>query len=136
MTYVLDAAMDEPNFGLNSDHAYWVSGLTLRDPSIGPGLGTIDAFSHAFGLADPQPYAQVATSGSSNGIPFTGDVVTWQDPQSIPATDELELKLTNIATATIDVRRARLNCKADVHVTSDGSATVHLGGCNRTISVG
>ena len=95
----------------------------------------MDAFSHGFGLADPQANPEQETSGTSGSFTFTGSVRTWQPPQRIAATDELDLTLTNIATVTIDARRARLGCHASLHVTSDGPATVILAGCHRTITV-
>jgi hypothetical protein len=131
VTYTFDVGMQEPAWGLNANHAYWVSGLTTRSGD----LGTVDAFSHGFGLADPQANPEQETSGTSGSFVYTGSVRTWQQPQQIPATDELDLTLTNIATVTIDTRRARIGCDADLHVTSDGPATVTLAGCHRTITV-
>jgi Prolyl oligopeptidase family/C-terminal binding-module, SLH-like, of glucodextranase len=136
VTYVLDGAMNEPAFGLNADHAYWLSGLQLRDPSLGPGLGTIDAFSHGFGLTDPQPNPEQSTAGNSGSQVYTGQLRTWQEPQTVPATDELDLSLTNIAAVTVDVRRAHLDCHANIHATSDGPAVVRLAGCHRSITAG
>jgi hypothetical protein len=131
VTYTLDMGMQEPAWGLTADHAYWVSGLSNRSGD----LGTVDAFSHGFGLADPQVNPEQETSGTSGSFTFTGSVRTWQAPQRIVAADELDLTLTNIATVTIDPGRAHLGCDADVHVTSDGPATVTLAGCHRTITV-
>jgi hypothetical protein len=126
-----DVGMQEPNWGLNANHAYWVSGLSTRSGD----LGTVDAFSHGFGLADPVANQEQETSGTSGSFVFTGSVRTWQQPQRVAATDELDLTLTNIATVTIDPHRARIGCDADLHVMSDGPATVTLAGCHRTITV-
>jgi hypothetical protein len=123
--------MQEPTWGLTANHAYWVSGLSTRSGD----LGTVDAFSHGFGLADPRVNPEQETSGTSGPFTFTGSVRTWQQPQPAAATDELDLTLANIATVTIDPRRARIGCGADLHVTSDGPATVTLAGCHRTITV-
>ena len=95
----------------------------------------MDAFSHGFGLADPVASPEQETSGTSGSFVFTGSVRTWQQPQQIAATDELNLTLTNIATVTIDPLRAHIRCDADLLVTSDGPATVSLAGCHRTITV-
>jgi hypothetical protein len=62
-------------------------------------------------------------------------VRTWQAPQHIAATNELDLTLTNIATVTIDPQRAHIGCGANLNVTTDGPATVTLAGCDRTITV-
>jgi hypothetical protein len=134
VTYVLDGGMQEPKWGLAANHAYWVSGLTVRDASVNDDLGTVDVFSHGFGLADPTPDPVVATSGTSGPFVYTGQTQTWQDPQRVKVTDELDVTLTNISSATIDPRRARVDCAADVRVHSDGPATVTLAGCHRTVS--
>jgi hypothetical protein len=89
-----------------------VSGLSTRSGD----LGTVDAFSHGFGLGDPVANPEQETSGTSGSFVFTGSVRTWQQPQLIAATDELDLTLTNIATVTIDPHRARIGCDADLHV--------------------
>jgi len=131
VTYTYDVGMQEPEWGLNANHVYWVSGLSTRSGD----LGTVDAFSHGFGLADPVANPEQETSGTSGSFVFTGSVRTWQAPQQIAATDELDLTLTNIATVTIDPRRAHIDCGANLNVTSDGPATVTLAGCDRTITV-
>jgi hypothetical protein len=65
VTYVVDSARDRPSYGIVGDHAYWVSGLTLRSQShtstSGDPEGEIDVFSHDFGTADP------TSSGSKPG---------------------------------------------------------------------
>ena len=60
------------------------------------------------------------------------DAIIVPDPLG---TRELDVELTNIAAVTIDPNRARVGCDADVHVTSDGPATVGLAGCDRTVGV-
>jgi hypothetical protein len=135
VTYVLDGGMQEPTWGLVANHAYWLSGIQVRDPSVNSDLGTVDAFSHGFGLADPQANPVQATSGTSGSFVFTGQTLTWQPAQPTTTTDELDITLTNIGAVTIDPHRARVGCAAHVHVTSDGPATVTLAGCHRTITV-
>ena len=135
VTYVLDGAMQEPKWGLTANHAYWLSGMQVRDPSVTNDLGTVDAFSHGFGVADPVVNPEQATSGTSNAIPFTGRVRTWQRPRRVTATRELDVDLTNIAAVTVDPNRAHVGCDANVRVTSDGPATVRLAGCDRTVRV-
>ena len=72
-------ACKSPTWGLNANHAYWVSGLSTRSGD----LGTVDAFSHGFGLADPVVNPEQETSGTSGSFVFTGSVRTWQQPQHI-----------------------------------------------------
>jgi hypothetical protein len=135
VTYVLDGGMQEPKWGLTSNHAYWLSGLRVRDASADNDLGTVDAFSHGFGLADPVLDPEQATSGTSGPFVYTGQVRTWQQPRRVAASRELDVNLTNIGSVTIDPRRAHLGCDAEVHVTSDGPATVTLAACHRTVTV-
>jgi hypothetical protein len=54
----------------------------------------------------------------------------------VPTSDTLDITATNIATASIDVSRARVDCGVHVNVTSDGPITIALPGCNRTIQAG
>jgi hypothetical protein len=151
VVYGVDADMDEPLFGLNSDHAYWVSQLTLRDlthhlakdpadPVASRGepaaYGLIDVFSHGFGKGDPVPNPVVKTSGSfSFGVEnypwpnYDQQEVTWGPAPDITASDEIDVKAENIATVTIDPKRAKVSCRATVHVDSDGPITVKLLGC-------
>ncbi|HYS41447.1 MAG TPA: hypothetical protein VEO01_38015 [Pseudonocardiaceae bacterium] len=135
VSYVLDGGMQEPTWGLIANHVYWLSGLRIRDASANNDLGTIDAFSQGFGLADPQVDPVRATSGTSGSFVYTGQTQTWQPPRPAAATDELDLTLGNISSVTIDPRRAHVDCHVHLHVTSDGPATVHLAGCARDVTV-
>ncbi len=135
VSYVLDGGMQEPTWGLTANHAYWLSEIQVRDATANNDLGTVDAFSHGFGQADPQVDPVRTTSGTSGSFTFTGEVETWQQPQRARATDELDITLTNVGGVTIDPRRAHVGCDADLHVTSDGPATVRLAGCGRTVTV-
>ena len=50
--------------------------------------------------------------------------------------DALDVAADNVASAAIDVRRARVSCKADVSVVSDGPVALKLLGCGRTVTGG
>jgi C-terminal binding-module, SLH-like, of glucodextranase len=142
VTYVLDAARDRPSLGIVAGHAYWISGLTLRTRSHtgqnGDPEGEIDALSHGFGVGDPQASALKTASGSLTGgylgpILYSSFAKTWGGTPSAARSDTIDLKLTNIATASISVHRAHVDCKVKLNVTSDGPATVRLPGCGRTV---
>ncbi|HEX9335930.1 MAG TPA: hypothetical protein VF892_08585, partial [Pseudonocardiaceae bacterium] len=135
VTYVLDGGMQQPTWGLTANHAYWLSGIQIRDAATNNDLGTVDAFSGGFGLADPQVNPEQATSGTSGSFVFTGQVRTWQPPQATARTDELDLTLANVSAVTIDPHRAHVDCHVNLHMTSDGPATIHLAGCDRTVTV-
>ncbi|MBV8943497.1 MAG: prolyl oligopeptidase family serine peptidase, partial [Solirubrobacterales bacterium] len=137
VTWVLDAAMNEPQWGLTSTHVYWLSDIALRDPTngpLGPELGKVDAFSRGFGVTNPQTNPPQTTHGTSGTYVYTGQVRTWREERHVPARDELDLSLVNIRAVTVNVGRAHLTCGVRVHVRSDGPAVVRLAGCGRTVS--
>jgi len=145
VTYVVDTARDRPGYGIVGDHAYWVSGLTLRSQSHtstnGDPEGEIDVFSHGFGTTDPaasgdKPGIGTLTGGNMGPLQFASVSQTWRAAPAAPASDTLDVTATNIATASIDVSRAHVDCGVHVNVTSDGPITIDLPGCDRTIQAG
>jgi dienelactone hydrolase len=138
VTYVVDTGRDHPEYGIRGDHAYWASGLTVRQSGTD---GQIDVVSHGLGTSDPvasgsQPGTGTLTGGNMGPLTYASLTQTWGPAAPAPASDTLDVNATNIATATIDPSRARVDCNAKVNVTSDGPITVTLAGCNRTISAG
>jgi len=129
VTYVLNAAMSEPRYGLTADHAYWLSNLALRDK--GALYGTIDVVSRGLPGGDPQREAQESLpGGSANGsLPYERLRRAW-GPVAASATvaDVLDITASNVAKVTIDVDRARVSCDATVNVDSDGPLEVTLTG--------
>lgn len=125
VTYVYNAVADEREFGLRADHAYWISGLAVRDPSGDAPKGAIDVFSHGLGVGDPQ----VGPTESTVGPGYTGQRKGWGAAPATPAEDVLDIVATNIASVTIDVARARVDCDPMLNVTSDGPVTITLAGC-------
>jgi hypothetical protein len=145
VTYVLDAARNHSKIGLVGDHAYWVSGLALRDPSktgaTGDPTGQIDAFSHGSGASDPaaaatQPGAGQLTGGNLGTIEFTSLTKTWAAPTPGPRADTIDVTATNLSKATIDVKRAAVDCSVKLNITSDGPIDIALAGCNRSVHGG
>jgi hypothetical protein len=57
VTYVVNPGMDFRNVKTVADHAYWLSGLELRDATGQAPLGEVDALSRGFGVPDPEPPA-------------------------------------------------------------------------------
>jgi hypothetical protein len=133
VNYAFVPAADRPRLGLVHDHAYWVSDLRARDTSGDPGTdparGEIDARSLAFGVGDPR--TRPVRSAGPTPAPPQLSVVEGTDWASTPRTPErnaLELRLENVAAATIDGRRARLDGDRLLRVTleSDGSGRTRL----------
>jgi hypothetical protein len=145
VTYVLDTARNHPKIQLVGDHAYWVSGLKLRDPGktgfTGDPTGQIDAVSRGAGASDPaaavtQPGAGQLTGGNLGPIEFTSRVKTWRPPTPGPRADAIAITATNISRASIDVQRASVDCSVKLEITTDGPIDVALPGCNRTVHAG
>ncbi len=140
VTYVVDRARDHSAYGIVADHAYWVSALTTRSGAAGQ-LGSFDAFSHGFGYGDPTASglkigAGTLTGGNLGTLLFTRFSKTWGSAPRLARADVIDVQATNIATASISVTRAHVDCHVTVHVHSDGPITVALPGCNRTIRAG
>lgn len=134
VTYVVDTARDKADVGLVGDHAYWVYGLTVRTAGT---EGQIDAISHGFGTGDPtpsgvKPGAGTLTGGNLGTLVYTSATQTWSAAPRIPRSDTLDITATNLKTASINVRRARVDCNVHLNVTTDGPLTVTLAPCNRT----
>jgi C-terminal binding-module, SLH-like, of glucodextranase len=134
VTYVVNPTMDFPKVGTVADHAYWLSGMKLRDGSGDAPLGTIDVRSRGFGAGDPpvgatQHGGGVLTGGTLPGIAFTEQSKSWGKTPPAPKRNELDITAKNIRTVTINAPRAHVTCKAKLVVKSDGPLAVHLTGC-------
>jgi len=145
VTYVVDTARDRPNYGIVGDHAYWVSGLTIRSASHtstnGDPEGQIDVFSRGSSTADPvasgsQPGTGTLTGGNMGPLAYASLRQTWGPSLPAPPSDTLDITATNIATASIDVSRAHVDCNVHLNITTDGPLTVTLPGCDRTVQTG
>jgi hypothetical protein len=145
VTYVVDTARDARSYGIAGDHAYWVSGLTIRSASHtatnGDPEGQIDVVSHGFGTGDPvasgsQPGTGTLTGGNMGPLTYASLTQTWNPAPPAPRADALDISASNIATAEIDVSRAHVDCNVALNITSDGPITVALPGCGRTVQAG
>jgi pimeloyl-ACP methyl ester carboxylesterase len=138
VSYVLNDDMSQPEVSLTADHAYWLSGLSLRDTTRPLPVGGVEAFSFGFGVSDP-----AATSTDAGTGLYPGVLYPFQYQRKMPAAgavqpvqNRLDLSLTNVSAVTIDPVRARVSCDSVVNVTTDGPVTVSLAGCARTIHSG
>jgi hypothetical protein len=128
VTYRLNESANQPELGLNADHAYWLSDIRLRDRWSA--LGTIDVFSHGFGLSDPPALErQTGTGSMPSGHSYTFQAREWGIPATQPPANRLDIDAENVRSVTIDPGRARVDCDADMSVTTDGRLTVRLAGC-------
>lgn len=130
VTYVMNLKANEAKYGLNADRAYWVSELRLRDETGDAPFGTIDVFSHGFGLAD----APALPTTSTAGVVYVGKKKEWGKAEETPVLDQLDIVATNIRSITIDIARARVSCDATINLQADGPITIKFAGCDRTDS--
>ncbi len=142
VTYVEDAERNKPGMGLVGDHAYWISGVTLSSPSHksanGDPEGEIDALSHGFGAGDPAASATQIGHGTLNGgnlgpLQFVSQSKTWGATPGAARSDAIDINAVNIASASISVTRAHVDCKVALHITTDTPLTITLHGCGRTV---
>lgn len=142
VTYVVNPAMSFPGAGTVADHAYWLSGLRLRDSSGGAPLGQVDARSEGFGRGDPVPGAtqtspsNLLQGGNLGTLNYSERRKSWGKASTAPRRDALHLDARNLAQVVVHPRRARLSCHPELHVTTDGPLTVRLAGCGRSLRFG
>lgn len=136
VSYVANPPMDVPARGLVGNHAYWLSNVAVRDP-LASARGSIDVLSRGFGLADPVADATAfgagATTGNLGVQVYNSQYKTWELPQPAPVTDRLDIVARNVSAVTVNVKRARVDCNAQLVVDTDGPLTVTLDGCNRQV---
>jgi hypothetical protein len=138
VTYVVDPREDSKPARAVADHAYWLSRLRVRDRDASP-EGTIDARSHAFGVGDPRVLPLDTEPGTLDGgshgpLPYVSRARRWSRTPRTRKANRLDVRATNVATATVDVRRARLRCDVDVRIRSDGPLRIRLAGCGIVVT--
>jgi predicted esterase len=141
VSYVVNPAMDFPKAGTVADHAYWISGLELRDSGGEAPLGRVDARSAAFGEGDPpakptQHRAGTLSGGNFGTMPYTEQSKAWGMTPSRPERDVLRIDAENLSRIVVHPKRAELTCGAKLQVTTDGPLDMKLAGCDRTASFG
>jgi hypothetical protein len=134
VTYVYNPTMDFASDGTSAGHAYWVYGVTLREPGGSAPLGTADVRSEGFGKGDPAAEetthgAGALTGGTIPAIPYTSQAKAWGPAPSAPVADALDVNATNVQSFSVDARRARVDCAAALHVSTDGPLKVTLTDC-------
>ena len=136
VTFSIDPSISFSRLKLVANHAYWISGLKPRRSGT---KGTIDAFSRGIGAGDPTPSGEQHGAGVLRGgmlpaIAYVRQFQTWGPAPHAPRSDSITITASNIATATINVARARVDCHAKLTIHSDGPIKVTLAGCGRSVS--
>jgi LPXTG-motif cell wall-anchored protein len=132
ISYVVDPREDNAAAGVVADHAYWLSGLRVRDAAAG--TGTVEVLSEAFGQGVPEvlpvePGAGAVTGGAFGTAPYVERRLDVAEPAAVPPANRLRVRATNVARVVVDPARARISCNAEVVVDSDGPTEVVLAGC-------
>ncbi|MEH6999299.1 MAG: hypothetical protein V7542_12945 [Limnobacter sp.] len=120
-------------YGLTPNHAYWVSDMQIRDDTLLDSTQTarasISTTSLAFGKGDAATLPIAFThAGSPSPAVVTG--MRWLELNDTVAENRLIIRAQNLKSATIDVKRAKLNCDAQVTVETDGPFLLKLAGCD------
>src|SRR6185503_5706491 len=108
VSYVVNSKEAFPAAGVVADHAYWLSGLRVRDAAADP-AGMVDARSEAFGRGDAAPGGTETTTGTLAGgrkgpMPYVRSSQDWGDAPRAVTRDVLVLDAKNLASATVDMR--------------------------------
>jgi hypothetical protein len=135
VTYVRNPAWDDPQSGLVGNKAYWLADIETRSPDRTQ-PGTIDVVSRGFGLVDAPVAPVLVSAGTEGGTTIALNSYTSEQrvkPAPLPAVaqDRLDITARNIATVTIDRKRARVSCNAVLNVVTDGPLTVRMSGCGQ-----
>ena len=110
--------MDFPGVGTTADHAYWLSGIALRDGGGAAPLGTVDARSR--GVRRRRPEAGRDADRRRLADRRQPRLDRLHEPVARPgaprrrraARDVLDLTARNVGAVTVHPRRARLSCDA------------------------
>jgi hypothetical protein len=121
VTYVVDPETNSERAASVADHAYWLSGLTVKE---GAARGTIDVRSLGFGHGDA-PVGEVQSgSGTLDGgargpTPYASQTLEWGDEPAEAREDKLIVTATDVATAVVDAARARVSCAPQIELNGD-----------------
>ncbi len=135
VTFAANPQLDAPRLGLVADHAYWISGVRVGNRAQ---LGMVDVRSGGFGRGDARVSPVRRGSRSLRGgvlgpRPFVSERRTWGPLPRARRRDALVIDLKNVRALTIDVRRARVSCRARVTVRTSVPIRVRLAGCRGTV---
>ena len=123
--YTWQPRLARRDLGIGTTTAYWLSGLTARDSSPGS-LARVAATS----FARPGTAPDVVRTGPTvvtAPLPAIRQDLVVRRGEKLPTRKRLTLDLTNVRSATIDLRRAGMPC-GRVAITSDGSTVVTFTG--------
>jgi predicted esterase len=127
VTFTTDPRLDAPQYGIRHDRAYWVSALRGRSG----GKLTVDLVSH--GRGGSTPVLATTHGAGTTPVPWVSTEQAQTGSRALVRGQLLEGALTNVRSATVDLAAAGLCRGTRYRITSDGPATLRLGG--RTVAL-
>ncbi|MCW2570620.1 MAG: putative penicillin acylase [Frankiales bacterium] len=139
VSFAVDTRLDFRQTSVVADHAYWLSGITVRDRQHDP-AGAVEAHSLGFGAPDPTVVDRSTTPGLLTGgyhgpMAYVKTAQDWHQAGATATSDHLDLELRNVGAVEVDLTRARLDCHATVSVHTDGPTRVSFPQCGSVASV-
>jgi pimeloyl-ACP methyl ester carboxylesterase len=132
VTYVLNPATSEPEFGLRADHAYWLSDIRAASSST---TGRIDVVSDAIERPAAPPEAAISAAGAlEGGLPYAAVSRLEATPRSGRTARRLRVTARGVRSATIDAERAGVGCSPAVTFATRELLKLDLEGCGATYS--
>ncbi len=131
ITYYYDPSTNNPVLGA-PDHAYWLSGIQLRNSGS---AGTLDVRSLSSGYGDPpvepvQIGYHILYGGSHGPLPYQERTISWGPAPAETPANTLVINATNVSAVTIAANRAGVTCATKLEITSDGPLHVTFTGCH------
>jgi MYXO-CTERM domain-containing protein len=123
ISYVVNPTMDFSGVGVVANKAYWLSGLTVRDPS--KTRGNLDVRSEGFCSGDA-PASATQFGADVAATPYTREYKTWGDAPAAPCADTLDITAGNVSRIVVDAQRARIDCNVKINLSSDGPVDVRI----------
>jgi dienelactone hydrolase len=114
--------------GLVHGNAWWVHGLTMREPTDDAFvLASISATSHA--LPASAVTVRRETSQAASPTPHVRQLVAWDEGAALPIENRLDLTMAGVGAVDVDTSAAALQrCGLVIGLHTDGPVTVSLDG--------
>lgn len=121
VTYRYNPELDNAEYDLAHDRAYWLSGLT----TAGDGHGDVDLTTH--GCGGSLPVTSATNGAGTDPLPWVSEGAEVAGSTPIIRAPRLTGSLSNIATVTVDVSAACLRRMAvEYDLTTDGPARIRF----------
>jgi MYXO-CTERM domain-containing protein len=130
VSYVVNPTMDFPGVGAVADHAYWLSGLRLRDTS--KVRGNVDVRSQGFCTGDA-PASSTQFGAGVAATPYSREYKTWGGAPAAPCADTLDITATNVNRIVVDAARAHVDCHPRINLSADGPVDVQIVHCDGAV---